>query len=148
MTMALAGQRRTALLVSFLTLSVAAMAVITGCSAEDRARRSLKKVEYKEINQFNKYYQREVKPKVFESQGQFYRVYHERVDPHVTMRRTNSIDTPYIATVRFTENIYLTKRHPTMKEGIQDTHFILSGSSIREIIYAYVNGEWKKKETY
>lgn len=144
----LMGKRRMTVAASCLVASIGIMAIIAGCSAEDRARRSLKKVVYEQINQFNKYHQREIKPKVYESAGQFYRVYHERVDPDISMRRTNSIDTPYIATLRFTENVYLTKRHPSMKEGALDVHFILSGSSTREVIYAYVNGVWKKKETY
>ncbi|MBI5117337.1 hypothetical protein HZA56_12750 [Candidatus Poribacteria bacterium] len=135
---------------SFVRLIVllCALAVTGGCSLQARAHRSLKNVVHKEVEQFNKYHQRQVKPNVYESGGQFYRIYHERTDPTVTMRRTNSIDTPYIATLVFTENIYLTRRHPTGKESKQDVHFILNSSNKREIVYTFVNGMWKRKETY
>lgn len=124
------------------------LAAPLACSPEARARRSLKKVVYKEIKQFNKYHLREVKPKIYLSGQRFYRTYHERIDPVVNMRRTNSIDTPYVATISFTENIYLTRRHTSGKDCAGDSHYILSRSSRREIIYAFVNGLWKKKETY
>ena len=119
-----------------------------GCSVESRARGSLKKVVHREIKQFNKYHLREVKPNIYLSGDRFYRTYHERVDPVVNMRRTNSLDTPYIATISFLENIYLTHRHTSRKDCAGDNHYILSHSSRREIIYAFVNGLWKRKETY
>jgi hypothetical protein len=132
-----------------LVLLLCVLAMVTaGCSAQARAKRALKRVVHKEIDQFNKHHQRQVKPNVYESSGQFYRIYHERTDPTENMRRTNSIETPYIATLVFTENIYLTRRHPTGKESKQDAHFILNSSNKREIVYTFVNGMWKKKETY
>ncbi|RJP72771.1 MAG: hypothetical protein C4532_05390, partial [Candidatus Abyssobacteria bacterium SURF_17] len=121
---------------------------VAGCSEEARAHRGLKKVVHREIGQFNKYHQREVKPNVYESGGRFYRIYHERVDPLSNVRRTNSLDTPYIATLNFTEHVYLTKKHASMKECRTDSHFILSNTTKREIVYAFVNGSWKRKEVY
>lgn len=119
-----------------------------GCSAEARAKRGLRRIAYKEINQFNKYHQRDVKPKVYESRGRFYRIYHERINPVTNMRRTNSIDTPYISTLTFTENIYLTHRRSTKEEAARDSHFILSNPRKREILFTFVNGSWKKKEEF
>jgi len=131
-----------------LAMGIVFVITVLGCSEEARARRTLSSVVYKEIGQFNKYHQREVKPNVYESGGRFYRIYHERVEPVVNMRRTNSIDTPYIATLSFTENIYLTQRRADRKECKQDSHFALSNSAKREVIYAFVGGSWKKKEVY
>jgi hypothetical protein len=122
--------------------------ILAACSQEVRARRTLNGVLHEEVAQFNKYHQREVKPNVYESGGRFYRVYHERTDPVVNMRRTNSVDTPYIATVSFTENVYLTKKHPSREECRGDSHFILSNSTKREIVYAFANDSWRKKEVY
>ena len=134
--------------VILLAMSLVVLIAVAGCSQEARARRGLKSVIHKEIDQFNKYHEREVKPKVYESGGRFYRIYHERVEPVVNMRRTNSIDTPYIATLTFTENIYLTQRRADSKESKQDSHFILSNSAKREVVYTFVGGSWKKKEVY
>lgn len=122
--------------------------LVAGCSEQARAKRMLNRVVHQEIDQFNKYHQREIKPKVYESAGRFYRVYHERVDPVVNMRRTNSVDTPYIATVGFTENLYLTRKHQSSEESRSDSHFILSNSSKREIVYTFAGGSWRKKEVY
>ncbi len=122
--------------------------VAAGCSADARAKRALKRVVHKEIKQFNKYHQREIKPNVYESGGEFYRIFHERVDPVVNMRRTNSIDTPYIATLVFEERIYLTRPHSSSKEGREDAHFILNSENKRELVYAFTGGAWKKKEVY
>ncbi|UCD57047.1 MAG: hypothetical protein JSV16_14725 [Candidatus Hydrogenedentota bacterium] len=133
---------------ALLFVGVAFVITTVGCSDDARARRSFKRVVYKEIKQFNKYHQREVRPHVYESDGRFYRVYHERVDSVVNMRRTNSLDTPYIATLSFTENVYLTRRRPSRQDSKRDGHFILSSSSRREMIYAFVHGLWRKKEEY
>jgi len=133
---------------ALLLMCAACIATALGCSPESRARRSLKRVTHEEIKQFNKYHLDEVKPNSYISGDRFYRTYHDRVDPVVTMRRTNSIDTPYLATISFIENIYLTRRHTSRKECAADNHYILSSSSKREIIYAFVNSQWKKKETY
>ncbi len=133
----------------FLLAMVVVFAIAaSGCSEEARARRSFSSVVHKEINQFNKYYEREVKPNVYESGGRFYRIYHERVDPVVNMRRTNSLDTPYIATLNFTENVYTTQRRGDRKESKQDSHFTLSSSDKREVVYTFVGGSWKRKEVY
>ncbi|RJP25085.1 MAG: hypothetical protein C4520_02925 [Candidatus Abyssobacteria bacterium SURF_5] len=120
----------------------------SACSEEDRAKRALDQVLREEINQFNKYHQREIKVKVYESGGRYYRVYHEREEPTVNMRRTNSVDTPYIATVSFKENIYLTRKSATREDCRKDSHFLLSDSSKREIVYAFAGGSWRKKEVY
>lgn len=129
-------------------LCAALLAAPVACSPESRARRGLKKIVHQEIKQFNKHHLKEIKPKIYISGQRFYRTYHERVDPVVNMRRTNSIDTPYVATISFTENVYLTRRHTSSTDCAGDSHYILSRSSRREIIYAFVNGLWKKKETY
>ncbi len=146
--MATLASRRECARLALLAVGLALLIVAPGCSAEARARRSLKKVEYREINQFNKYHQRKVKPKVYESGGGFYRTYHERVDPVLNMRRTNSIDTPYVATLSFTENIYRTRRRSTMKESRRDSHYILASTNKREIVYTFAGGSWKRKEVY
>jgi hypothetical protein len=121
---------------------------LTACSEEGRAKRALNSVIHEEIDQFNKYHLREVKPKIYESSGQFYRVYHEREDAVPNMRRTNSVDTPYIATINFTENIYLTRKHRTWEDSHRDIHFILSNSVKRELVYTFASGSWRKKEIY
>ncbi len=132
----------------FLLLGLAYLFGLSACSEEATAKRTLSRVRYEEIDQFNKYNQREIKPMVYESGGRFYRVYHERTDPVVNMRRTNSLDTPFIATLNFTENLYLTKKHQEWEECNRDSHFILSNSAKREVVYAFSGGSWKKKETY
>ena len=124
------------------------LAAAPGCGSEAVARRGLKRIVHKEIKQFNKFHRREVKPNVYKSGSRFYRTYKERVDATETMRRTNSVDTPYIATLNFTENTYLTKRRNEFGEAKMDVHFIRTQSVKRQIIYAYVGGLWKKKETY
>ena len=143
------GQKR------FVYLAVVGIAAVSlastlGCSAEARARRGLRSIVHEQIKQFNKYHRREIKPTVYQSKGRqrFYRTYKERVDPVKNMRRTNSIDTPFIATLRFVENTYLTDRRKTAEEAGRDSHFILSTSRKREIVYAFVGGTWKKKEIY
>ena len=146
--MAVPTGRKACIRFALLATCVVFLASTFGCSPESRARRSLKRLAHKEIKQFNKYHLREVKPSIYISGDRFYRTYHERVDPIVNMRRTNSIDTPYIATISFVENIYLTRRHTNRKDCAGDNHYILSNSAKREIIYAFVNGLWKKKETY
>ncbi len=133
---------------NLIALFMLLLFAVSGCSEESRARYALKKIVHKEIDQFNKYHQREVKPKTYETVGGFYRIYHQRVDPVVNMRRTNSVDTPYVATIRFTEDIYLTRKRSTREETQRDIHFILSNSSKRELVYAYVGGSWKRKEVY
>lgn len=140
--------RRTLALIPLLAGGALVFLATSGCSDEARAQRSLKKIVYKEVAQFNKYHQREVKPNVYKSLGSFYRIYHERTDPVVNMRRTNSLDTPYIATLRFTENVYLTRRHTSREDCKRDSHFILSNSNKRELVYAFAGGSWKKKEAY
>ncbi|NQU09018.1 MAG: hypothetical protein HQ583_10670 [Candidatus Abyssubacteria bacterium] len=139
----------------FVYLAVVGIAAVSlastlGCSADARARRGLKNIVYEQIKQFNKYHLREIKPTVYQSKGKqrFYRTYKERVDHVQNMRRTNSIDTPFIATLRFTENTYLTQRRDTADEAGRDSHFILSTSRKREIVYAFVGDMWKKKEIY
>ena len=121
---------------------------LSACGEESRAKRALNRVLHEEVKQFNTYHQREVKPSIYESGGRYYRVYHERTDPVVNMRRTNSIDTPYIATINFTENVYLTKKHASREGCSRDGHFILSNTSKREMVYAFANGSWRKKEAY
>lgn len=143
-----AGVSKKSYALFLLAMAMGLVIVLSGCSEEARARRGLSRVVHKEIDQFNKYYQREVKPNVYESGGRFYRIYHERIDPVVNMRRTNSIDTPYVATVSFTENIYLTQRRADRKECKQDSHFTLSSSAKREVVYTFAGGSWKKKEVY
>ena len=132
----------------FVSVAVFLLVAAAGCSVEDRAQRSLKKVVHTEIKQFNKFNRTVEKPKVYQSKGKFYRIYKERVEPVVNMRRTNSVDTPYIATLRFTEDLYLTRRHDTREDSSADAHFIHSGSRKREVLYAFVNGAWKKKEIH
>ena len=136
--------------IGLLTAVIGAVFLVgaLGCGGEAGARRGLRRVVHKEIKQFNKYHQREVKPYVYQSGGRFYRTFKERVDARQSMRRTNSLDTPYIASLSFTEDTYLTQRRATAAEAKRDVHFILSNSSKREIVYAYVGGLWKKKETY
>ena len=124
------------------------LASVFGCSSETLARRSLRKVGHREINQFNKYHQREVRPKVYISGMQFYRIYHERVDPKMNMRRTKSADIPFVATISFTENIYLTPRRDNGEDSKTDSHFVLSKSKKREIVYTFVDGSWRRKEIY
>jgi len=129
-------------------LAVAAVSLIAmiGCSLEAHARRSLRKIVYKETKQFNKYNIKEEKPKVYKTDRGFYRIYKERIEPTTNMRRTNSIDTPFIATLVFTENVYVTHRHKAMAEARADSHYILSNSSKREILYTFVDGGWKRKQ--
>ncbi len=146
--MASLADRRRRIQSAFLAMGTVFLIVALGCSVDARARRSFKKVVHKEIKQFNKYHKGEVKPNVYQSDRRFYRIYHERVEPVINMRRTNSIDTPYIATLGFTENIYRTRRRATQKEARQDVHFILANASKREVVYAFAGGSWKKKETY
>ena len=129
-------------------LAVAAVSLIAmiGCSLEAHARRSFKKIVYQETKQFNKYNKKEEKPKVYKTDKGFYRIYKERIEPTTNMRRTNSIDTPFIATLVFTENVYVTHCRKTMTEARGDSHYILSNSSKREILYTFVDGGWKKKQ--
>jgi competence CoiA-like predicted nuclease len=134
--------------IAMFAICAMVLASVTGCSEEAVAKRSLKKVVHQEIKQFNKYNQREVKLKIYQSGGRFYRAYKERVDSTTSMRRTNAVDTPYIATIRYTENTYLTQRHSTYAESKKDTHFSLSGTRQGEIIFTYVDGLWRKKEIY
>jgi hypothetical protein len=119
-----------------------------GCSEEARARRGLNRVVHQEIDQFNKYNRRKIKPQEYISGNQFYRIYHEREDPVINMRRTNSIDTPYMATLNFTEHTYLTKKHSSAEECRRDSHFILSNTVKREIVFTFAGGSWRKKESY
>ncbi len=119
-----------------------------GCGKEARARRGLKKAVHENIEQWNKYYQQEVKPNVYQSAGQFYKVFKERVDPEVEMRSTNSAVTPFVASIGFTENTYLTGLHSSYAGARDDPHFSLSKSKQGEVIYTFVGGAWKKKEIY
>jgi len=146
--MAISSVRRSVFIVAILAMCSLALASMTGCGEEAVAKRSLKKVVHEEIKQFNKYHQREIKSNVYQSRGGFYRMFKERVDPETTMRRTNSVDTPYIATIRFTENTYLTLRRPTSAEAQHDSHFSLADSINSEVVYTYVGGAWRKKEIY
>jgi hypothetical protein len=120
----------------------------TGCSEEAVANRSLKKVIHAEIKQFNRYHQREVKRNVYQSNGRFYRTFKERIDATTSMRRTNAVETPYIATIKFTENTYVTQRRAASVESQRDSHFSLSSSRKGELVYTYVGGLWRKKEVY
>jgi len=120
----------------------------TGCSAKARASRSLKRIAYKEIKQFNKYHLREVRPNAYISGRRFYRTYKERTDHVVNMRGTKSPSTPFVATLGFTENTYLTTPRASREESIRDSHFVLSESKKREIVYAFVGGLWRRKEIY
>lgn len=129
-----------------LAVGVASLIAMIGCSLEAHARRSFKKIVYQEIKQFNKYNRKEEKPRAYKTDEGFYRIYKERIEPTTNMRRTNSIDTPFIATLVFTENVYVTHRHKTMTEARGDSHYILSDSSKREILYTFVDGGWKKKQ--
>jgi hypothetical protein len=129
-------------------LGLSLLLCLAACSEEARAKRALNSVLHEEMGQFNKYHLREGKPKIYESGGQFYRVYHEREDPVPNMRRTNSIDTPYIATINFTENTYLTRKHRTWEDSHRDSHFILSNTVKREFVYTFASGSWRKKEIY
>lgn len=140
--------RRYFLRLAVLALGTHLLFCVTGCSAKARARRGLRRVVYREIKQFNKYHRREVKPAVYISRGRFYRTYKDRVDHVVNMRRTNSLDTPFIATLSFTENTYNTRLRAAREESAGDSHFILSRSKKREIIYAFTGGSWKRKEIY
>lgn len=146
--MAAFAGRRAFIRLTVVLIGAAVLTSTSGCSAEARARRGLKKVVHKEIKQWNKYYQREVKPNAYHSGGRFYRVFKERVNPTVTMRRTNSVDTPYMATISFTESRYVTRRRATAEEAKKDVHFILSNTRKGEVIYTFVAGSWKKKEVY
>jgi len=134
--------------IAVLTAGLMLLLAFIGCSEEARAKHSLNRVVHQEIDQFNKYNRREVKPKLYISGNQFYRIYREREDPVANMRRTNSIDTPYMATLNFTEHTYLTKKHSTQKECRSDSHFILSNSVKRELVYTFAGGSWRKKESY
>lgn len=130
-----------------LAMAAVSLIAMIGCSLEAYARRSFKKIVYKEIKQFNKYNIKEEKPKVYKTGKGFYRIYKERIEPTTNMRRTNSIDTPFIATLVFTENVYATRRQKTMAEARGNSHYILSNSSKREILYTFVDGGWKRKQT-
>ena len=140
--------RRVLLGMPIVIMLTIAFISITGCSEEAIANRSLKKVVHSEIKQFNKYHQREIKPKVYQSGARFYRTFKERVDATTSMRRTNSVATPYIATIRFTENTYVTQRRSASVESQHDSHFSLSNSRNGELVYTYVGGMWRKKEVY
>jgi hypothetical protein len=146
--MTLCASRKWYVDIVILIASMYLLAAASGCSEEARARRSLKHVVHKEIDQFNKYHKREVKPEVFTGGGKCYRTYKERVEPVVSMRRTNSVDTPYLTTIAFTENLYLTRQRTDPAECKKDSHFILSSSDRREIIYAFSGGMWHRKEVY
>jgi hypothetical protein len=146
--MAIPDGRKALIGIAIFTFCAMFLLSLTGCSEEAVASRSLKKVVRTEIKQFNKYHQREIKSNVFQSGGKFYRTFKERVDSTTSMRRTNSVDTPYIATIRFTENTYLTQRRSSSVESQKDSHFSLSHSRNGEIVYAYVGGLWRKKEIY
>jgi hypothetical protein len=124
------------------------LGLTTGCSAEARAKRGLKRLVYENITQWNKYHQRDVKPNAYQSAGRFYRVFKERVDPTENLRKTNSKTTPFVATIGFTENTYLTARHASAADAKRDSHFSLSKTRKGEVVYALVSGTWKKKEIY
>lgn len=141
-------KKETSTQIAVLVAGLMLLLMFIGCSEEARAKRSLNQVVHQEIDQFNKYNRRKVKPEPFISGNQFYRIYREREDPVVNMRRTNSIDTPYMATVNFTEHTYLTKKHPKADECRHDSHFILSNSEKRELVYTFAGGSWRKKESY
>ncbi len=142
------GTRKKYVRLMILSLGVTCLAAMAGCGGEASARRGLKRVVYREIKQFNRYHQREVKSNVYQSGGRFYKTFKEREDSRYSMRRTNSVGTPYVATLSFTENTYLTQRRTVYAEAKKDGHFSLAHSGKREIIYAYIGGLWKKKETY
>ena len=146
--MSIPDGRRALIGIAIFTICAIVLASTTGCSEDAVANRSLKKVVHTEIKQFNKHHQREIKPTVYQSGGRFYKTFKERVDSTTNMRRTNSVDTPYIATIRFTENTYLTQRRSSSAESQKDSHFSLSGSRKGEIVYTYVGGLWRKKEIY
>ncbi len=133
-----------------VVLSIGALAMMSaaGCSAQARAERGLKEVVHREIRQFNKYHQRKVKPNVYQTIGGFYKVFKERVKPVISMRQTNSPRTPFVATLAFTEDTYLTQIHPGSVDAQRDAHFSLSTSKESEVVYTYVGGMWRKKEIY
>jgi hypothetical protein len=133
---------------AILLTVVLALASFAGCSAEARAERSLKKVVHEEIKQFNKYHKREIRHNVYQSTGGFYRVFKERVEPTITMRKTNSPGTPFVATVAFTEDTYLTELSSDSVTAQRSAHFALSKSAKSEVVYTYVGGRWRKKEVY
>ena len=134
--------------VAILSIGALALASLAGCSAEARAERSLKSVVHEEIKQFNKYHKRKVKSNVYQSTGGFYRVFKERGEPKVTMRKTNSLTTPFVATIAFTEDTYLTGLSSDSATAQKSAHFSLSKSAKSEVVYAYVGGRWRKKEVY
>jgi len=134
--------------VTLCALAVMLVVSVSACSEESRAQRGLKKVVHEELKQWNKYYRREVRDQVYQSRGRFYRTFKERVDPLVTMRRTNSVDTPYIVTISFTENSYVTKPKAAAREAATDSHFVLQNTRKSEVIYTFSLGTWKKKEVY
>jgi hypothetical protein len=133
---------------AILLIGALALASFVGCGAEARAERSLKSIVHEEIRQFNKYHQRVVKRNVYQSAGGFYRVFKERVEPTVTMRKTNSPNTPFVGTIAFTEDTYLTTLRSASAAAQKDAHFSLSKSAKSEVVYAYVGGRWRKKEVY
>jgi hypothetical protein len=126
---------------------VIAAITITGCGQEAVANRSLNKVVHEEIRQFNKYNQRN-KSRVYQSAGRFYKTFKERTDYTTDMRKTNAIDTPFIATLKFTEHTYVTTRRANSVEAQRDGHFSLERSMESEVVYTYVGGMWRKKEIY
>ena len=131
-----------------LLIGALALTSFVGCGAEARAERSLKAIVHEEIKQFNKYHQRVVKRKVYQSVGGFYRVFEERGETTVTMRKTNSPTTPFVATIAFTEDTYLTPLRSGSVEAQKESHFSLSKSVDSEVVYTYVGGRWRKKEIY
>ncbi len=133
---------------AILLIGALALASSVGCGAKARAERGLKKVVHTEIRQFNKYHQREIKSNVYQSVGGFYRVFKERGEATVTMRKTNSPGTPFVATIAFTEDTYLTQLHAGSVEAQMDAYFSLSKSKKSEVVYTYVGGMWRKKEIY
>ena len=140
--------RRAFLSAAFLIVTAVFLFSASGCSTRARAQRSLKRVVYEQINQFNKYHLREVRPKAYISGRRFYRTYKERIDHEVKMRSMKSPKTPFIATLSFTENTYLTTPRAKREDAIEDSHFVLSESKKREIVYAFVGGIWRRKQTY
>lgn len=140
------GQRALIYVPVAAILAIATVSV-AGCSEEAVASRSLQKVVHEEIKQFNKYHQRE-KYRVYQSAGRFYKAFKERTDYSTDIRRTNAVDTPFIATLKFTENTYVTTRRAGSVDAQKDSYFSLVKSESSEVVYTYVGGMWRKKEIY